>query len=93
MLHSCAFPGCDRPVHWCDAHHVHWWEHGGPTDIDNLTLLCRRHHVLVHEGGWRVKKHRDGTIVLYPPPPGWRPGTIYRNGRPITEHAGPADTS
>ena len=49
---GCVFPGCDRPPAWCNAHHLVWWEHGGPTDEQNLCLLCRRHHTLCHEGGW-----------------------------------------
>jgi hypothetical protein len=32
----CAWPACDRPVEWCDAHHIVWWENGGPTNLDNL---------------------------------------------------------
>jgi len=46
---GCRFPGCDRPVKWTDAHHIHWWEHGGRTDYDNLILLCSRHHHHVHQ--------------------------------------------
>ncbi len=58
---GCTFPGCDRPESWCDAHHVeHWVRDNGPTDLNNLALLCRRHHVLVHEGGWFFGKHPDG---------------------------------
>ena len=49
---GCVFPGCDRPSEWCDAHHLVHWPSGGPTDLDNLALLCRRHHVAVHEGRW-----------------------------------------
>jgi len=45
---GCRFPGCNRPVRWTDAHHIKYWEHGGPTDYDNLLLLCRRHHTYVH---------------------------------------------
>jgi len=37
------------------AHHIKHWEHGGATDIDNLTLVCSFHHKLVHEFGWKVK--------------------------------------
>jgi hypothetical protein len=51
----CRFPGCDRPHTWCDAHHVVHWADGGPTAIENLVLLCRRHHRLVHQpGGFRL---------------------------------------
>ena len=46
---GCRFPGCDRPVKWTDAHHIQWWEHGGPTEYDNLILLCSRHHHHVHQ--------------------------------------------
>lgn len=50
----CQFPGCHQTRH-LDAHHViPWWERGregGPTDLENLVLVCRRHHVVVHEGG------------------------------------------
>jgi hypothetical protein len=52
----CAFPGCRAHVRRCNAHHVHEWEHGGCTDLDNLVLLCVRHHHAVHEGGWRVTR-------------------------------------
>jgi hypothetical protein len=48
---GCRFPDCDRPPDWCDAHHIVPWDRGGATDLDNLVLLCRRHHRLVHEGG------------------------------------------
>jgi hypothetical protein len=51
----CRFPGCDRPPPWCDAHHVAHWANGGATALANLVLLCRRHHRLVHEGGFRLE--------------------------------------
>jgi predicted restriction endonuclease len=56
------FPGCDRGVRWTEAHHLHHWEHGGPTDLDNGLLLCRRHHTLIHTKGWTI--HRDPTTGL-----------------------------
>ena len=46
---GCAAPGCDRPPGWTDAHHVRHWVDGGPTSLDNLVLLCRRHHGMVHD--------------------------------------------
>jgi hypothetical protein len=56
---TCQFPGCDQHRH-LDAHHVVPWSRGGPTDLENLALLCRRHHVLVHEGGLRLQRLRSG---------------------------------
>jgi hypothetical protein len=50
----CQFPGCPATAH-LDAHHVVPWSHGGPSDLDNLILLCGRHHTLVHEGGLRIR--------------------------------------
>ena len=51
---GCRGPGCDRPVAWTDGHHIVWWTKGGVTSVDNGILLCRRHHRMVHEGGWTV---------------------------------------
>jgi hypothetical protein len=50
----CQFPGCDRPARWTDAHHLWHWVFGGPTILTNCVLLCRRHHLMVHEGGWEL---------------------------------------
>ncbi len=50
----CRFTGCDRPAGWCDGHHIVPWSKGGFTDLDNLVLLCRHHHTLVHDGGWQL---------------------------------------
>ena len=63
----CSFPGCDRQPRYCDAHHLVPWQHGGPTDLDNLVLLCRRHHVLCHEGGWQLERGPGGQITAIPP--------------------------
>lgn len=51
--HGCTFPGCGTRA-FLQAHHIHHWEHGGPTDLDNLVLTCHFHHKLVHELGWDV---------------------------------------
>jgi Domain of unknown function (DUF222)/HNH endonuclease len=64
---GCAVSGCDRPPAWCDAHHLVHWLHGGPTDLQNLALLCRAHHRAVHEGGWRLGRDPDGHLVATPP--------------------------
>ncbi len=60
---GCRFPGCthDRFV---DGHHIVHWANGGETSLDNLVLLCRHHHHLVHEGGFTCEKSEDGEIVF-----------------------------
>ena len=63
----CRWPGCERPASWCDGHHVVHWIEGGETDVGNLVLLCRRHHRLVHEGGWQLIKRDDGELVTIAP--------------------------
>jgi hypothetical protein len=60
----CQFPGCRAPAAWCDVHHLLHWLLGGETNLDNCALLCRRHHVAVHEGGWKLARGPDGRIVL-----------------------------
>ena len=50
---GCRFPGCGS--RFTDAHHVQHWADGGATRLDNLILLCRTHHRLLHEGGFRLR--------------------------------------
>ena len=56
---GCMHPGCDRPPSWCEGHHLVHWVDGGATDLDNLVLLCRRHHRALHEGGRILHRRRD----------------------------------
>jgi hypothetical protein len=63
----CRWPGCDRPASRTAAHHVVHWIHGGSTDLDNLILLCHRHHWLVHEGKWQIVRGENGRIFTIPP--------------------------
>src|SRR6056297_3021856 len=58
--HGCRFPGCTADKH-VDAHHIQHWADGGATKMDNLVLLCRHHHRLVHEGGYGVRMTAKGT--------------------------------
>lgn len=76
---GCRYGTCDRKHDWTEAHHVWAWEDGGPTDLDNLVLLCSRHHHLIHQHGWHAKLLPDRTFVVttptgttiesHPPPP------------------------
>jgi hypothetical protein len=65
----CAAPGCRIDPSRCEAHHVHEWERGGSTDVDNMVLLCTRHHHAVHEGRMRISRRPE-----HPPghPDHWR---------------------
>jgi 5-methylcytosine-specific restriction protein A len=63
---GCAHPGCDRPASWSECHHIIPWELGGRTEIDNLVMLCRVHHRLLHHPGWIVRI-RDGQPEFIPP--------------------------
>ena len=58
---GCAFPGCERPPGWCDAHHVQHWADGGSTALDNLVLVCGHHHGTVHTTHWSVTVTADGS--------------------------------
>jgi hypothetical protein len=60
---GCRFPGCTRTA-YLDGHHIHHWSDGGETSLDNLVLLCRHHHRLVHEGGFTCEKSAEGEIVF-----------------------------
>jgi Domain of unknown function (DUF222) len=64
---GCAFPGCDRPGSWCDAHHLRHWVDGGRTDLCNGVLLCGHHHQVVHRGQWAVVMAADGRPDFIPP--------------------------
>jgi hypothetical protein len=59
----CQFPGCRAPAAWCDVHHLVHWLLGGETNLENCALLCRRHHVAVHEGGWKLERGPNGLTL------------------------------
>ena len=58
---TCRFPGCAVPAAECDLDHLVPFPEG-PTSADNLHALCRRHHGLKHEGGWRVEATSRGGL-------------------------------
>jgi uncharacterized protein DUF222/HNH endonuclease len=74
---GCRFPGCDQR-RYVDAHHIQHWTHGGHTKLSNLLLLCRHHHRLIHEGGYRVE-HRSGGRAIFRRPDGAAIPTVPRN--------------
>jgi len=60
---GCRFPGCARH-RFCDGHHIQHWQNDGDTSLDNLVLLCRHHHRLVHEGGFDCRKSESGEVYF-----------------------------
>src|SRR6185295_15632675 len=62
---GCRFPGCAHKL--VDGHHITPWSRGGQTNLDQLVLLCRHHHGLVHEGGFLLEKRDDGSLRFVDP--------------------------
>ena len=83
----CAFPGCSRLPIACDAHHIQHWADGGTTSLDNLVLLCRKHHTLTHQTPWQVADRPSH------PTPRLDPTTTHRRRRPAHLHTGPTTTT
>src|SRR5215211_3616601 len=74
---GCRFPGCDRR-RFVDAHHIQHWADGGETKLSNLVLLCRHHHRLLHEHGYRAE--RSGQKVVFRRPDGKLIAHVPRSG-------------
>jgi hypothetical protein len=63
----CRFPGC-RNVTFADTHHIRRWKPDrGPTDLDNLCLLCEHHHHLVHSKAWAMSGDANAEITFVGP--------------------------
>jgi hypothetical protein len=63
---KCRFPGC-RYKRFVDIHHIEHWTNGGETAVNNLMLLCSKHHTLVHEGSFRIDKDFQGNWTFFRP--------------------------
>ncbi len=74
---GCAFPGCKRPPRHCQGHHIVPWDHGGPTDLGNLVLLCAAHHRLLHRLAGTSGSHPTGSR-----------NSCHRSGKTPTEDPG-----
>ncbi|HTT55072.1 MAG TPA: HNH endonuclease signature motif containing protein [Streptosporangiaceae bacterium] len=79
----CAFPGCDQPPAACQVHHLQPRAHGGETRLPNLALLCTFHHLIaVHQWGWTLTLHPDGTSTALGP-----------DGRTLHSHGPPSQVA
>ncbi len=67
---GCRFPGCNRKKAWTDAHHITWWRRHGETKLDNLLLLCQRHHQMVHKYDWKIELDADSGRATFTLPNG-----------------------
>lgn len=63
---GCLFTDCARPPSWCEAHHITPWATGGKTDLADLVLLCKHHHLLLHNNGWSMQR-TGADYALIPP--------------------------
>jgi len=65
---GCRFPGCSRPPSYCEAHHIdHWLRDAGATDVARGMLLCKYHHLLIHNNGWEIIDDPESGYALVPP--------------------------
>ena len=64
---GCVFPGCGLPGRWAEFHHIQHWADGGPSDLHNGCLLCKRHHMLIHQEQWQVRMGTDRLPEIIPP--------------------------
>jgi hypothetical protein len=79
--HCCRFPGCTQR-RFLHAHHIDHWAHGGATELGNLVHLCRFHHRLVHEGGYKLERARTSGRFRFSRPDG-RPLAAVPDMRPV----------
>ncbi|QPE05688.1 DUF222 domain-containing protein [Microbacterium schleiferi] len=65
---GCIAEGCPMPASYCEAHHIdHVATESGRTDIDRGVLLCRFHHMQLHNNGWKIVRDGHRAFVLVPP--------------------------
>ncbi|GHF24493.1 HNH endonuclease signature motif containing protein [Pseudolysinimonas yzui] len=84
---GCLWAGCERPPSWCEAHHIdHYVRDKGRTDLERGVLLCKHHHLKLHNEGWQIRR-REGRYWLHPPPDRPRPPELLvTKSRAIREH-------
>lgn len=85
---GCSFPGCGQRPEWCERHHIIAWADDGPTDLTNLTLVCRYHHHQFWARGWTCRINDDGLPEWTPPRHVDRHQRPLINQRILTAHGG-----
>jgi hypothetical protein len=92
----CRFPGCAHAT-FVNAHHIRWWRRDrGPTDLENLGLLCEHHHHLVHSKQWTMSGNANeeltfvgpkGRVMTSRPSPLWTTISRQRPPRGTSSHS------
>lgn len=81
---GCLVEDCDRPPSWCEAHHIDYWARdSGQTNIADGVLLCRHHHMEIHNNKWVIQRF-DGKYHLIPP----KGVTTAQRPRPMRSNSG-----
>ena len=65
---GCTRPGCTCPGYWCQVHHLRPWQHGGQTDVDDMTLACGPENRMIENTGWTTRRNAKGQTQWDPPP-------------------------
>ncbi|MES1212166.1 MAG: DUF222 domain-containing protein [Leifsonia sp.] len=74
---GCRWTGCERPPQWCEAHHIeHWARDGGRTDVADGILLCKHHHLLLHDHHWEIERRGPARSEYWLIPPPGVPGVL-----------------
>jgi len=71
---GCRIVGCPCPPAWCEMHHIIPWGEGGDTSVEDGVLLCRFHHMLMHNLGGRIV--REGSAYYLIPPKSMDPRQV-----------------
>jgi hypothetical protein len=84
---GCIFGDCTAPASWTEAHHIDEWDRDhGLTNVEDGVCLCRFHHLLLHNRGWRITR-KAGRYYLTPPPtedPEQKPILLRQKSRALT---------
>jgi hypothetical protein len=66
LIHdTCAIAGCERPIAWCEIHHLDPWSQGGRTDLDRALPACGHHHRRIHDSRWDLRRRSDGEWAFH----------------------------
>ena len=85
---ACMWGDCDCPPSWTEAHHIDEWDRDdGETNVADGVLLCRYHHMLLHNNKWRIV--RENSVYWLIPPvtidPNQTPRQLHSKSRALAE--------